>query len=93
MDLSIPVYAYQFSNASVSAPDIFDLSIVAVGVALVALVVLVGPYAYGYSVFRRKERERAEKKRTIQNLRIMKDIQDELEQEMKRALTNAGLQQ
>lgn len=93
MDFSTPVYAYTFANAVVSGPDLFDLSIVVATVIAIALAVLAGPYAYGYSVYRRKEREKAEKKRTIQNLLIMKDIQSELEEEMKRALTNANVQQ
>ena len=94
MDLSSAVYAYQFSNAS--ALPSFD----ALGIAACAFLVLaaaasvaVGPYFYGFSVYRQKEREKLEKKKTIKNLLLMKDIQTELEEEMKRSLTNANLSQ
>lgn len=92
MDLSSAVYAYQFSNVSALAS--LDPATVATCVALLVLAaasLVVGPYVYGFTVYRRKELEKLEKKKTIKNLLIMKDIQTELEEEMKRSLTNANM--
>lgn len=92
MDLSSAVYAYRFESAAFSfSPDIANLGILAFFAALTVLALFAGPYAYGLSVYRRKEAEKAEKKKTIQNLLIMKDIQTELEIEMKKALTDANV--
>ncbi len=92
MDLSSAVYAYQYSNVSALAS--FDALAIVLSIALVVLAaasVAVGPYFYGFSVYRRKELEKLEKKKTIKNLLVMKDIQTELEEEMKRSLTNANM--
>lgn len=92
MDLSSAVYAYQFSNVSALAS--LDPATVATCVALLifaAAALLAGPYVYGFTVYRQKELEKLEKKKTIRNLLIMKDIQTELEEEMKRSLTNANM--
>ena len=92
MDLSSAVYAYHFANVSVS-PDAFGYAVGAAFVIVTALAVAFGPYVYGFAVYRKKEAERLEKRRTLQNLVIMKDIQTELEDEMRRALTNANISQ
>lgn len=93
MDLTSAVYAYQFSNVAGISPDALGYSTMAAFLFAAVFAIVVGPYAYGFVVYRRKEAEKLEKKRTIQNLLIMKDIQTELEDEMKRSLTNANLTQ
>ncbi|MFZ3232998.1 MAG: hypothetical protein WA194_05820 [Patescibacteria group bacterium] len=94
MDLSSAVYAYQFSNVTaLSSFDALGIAACVFFVLAAAASVAVGPYFYGFSVYRQKEREKLEKKKTIKNLLLMKDIQTELEDEMKRSLTNANLSQ
>lgn len=93
MDFSSAIYAYQFSNASASSVDALGYAFIAFFLIAAAASIALGPYVYGFFVYKRKESEKLEKKRTIQNLLVMKDIQTELEEEMKRALTNANLTQ
>lgn len=93
MDASSAIYAYQFANASASSMGISAYLIIAGFILLTAMVIVMGPYLYGFVVYRKKEAEKIEKRKTIQNLVIMKDIQTELEEEMKRSLTNANLSQ
>ena len=92
MDLSSAVYAYQYSNVAALAS--LDAATVATCVAFLVLAatsIMAGPYVYGFTVYRQKELEKLEKKKTIKNLLVMKDIQTELEEEMKRSLTNANM--
>ncbi|MDQ1344412.1 MAG: hypothetical protein QG650_1133 [Patescibacteria group bacterium] len=90
MDLSSAAYAYQFSNVTGISPDALGIVTVVFLILATLASVIAGPYVYGFSAYRKRESEKAEKKRTIQNLLAMKDIQTELEEEMKRALTNAN---
>jgi hypothetical protein len=91
MNFATP-YAYRFENAQVVfQPAIADWSIVAAFLLLVVAAVMVGPYVYGYFVQLAREAEKAEKKRVIRNLLTMKEVQTELEDEMRHALMNANL--
>lgn len=93
MDASSAIYAYQFANASASSIGASTYLIIAGFVLLTATVIVIGPYLYGFVAYQKKEAEKIEKRKTIQNLVIMKDIQTELEEEMRRTLTNANLSQ
>ncbi len=75
MDISSAVYAYEFANVAVANADAAIYAFAMGLVVLVALAIVAGPYAYGFVVFRKKEAEKLEKRKTIQNLVVMKDIQ------------------
>lgn len=75
MDISSAVYAYEFANVAVANAGVATYAFAMGLVVLVALAIIAGPYAYGFVVFRKKEAEKLEKRRTIQNLVVMKDIQ------------------
>jgi hypothetical protein len=75
MDVSSAVYAYEFANVAVANASVATYAYAIGLVVLVALAIVAGPYAYGFVVFRKKETEKLEKRKTIQNLVVMKDIQ------------------
>lgn len=84
----IVTYSYRFHAVdSLALSPIF----LVLAVILILAAAITSPYAYGYILYARKERERLEKKRTISNLRIMNDIQSELEAEVKDARIRASL--
>ncbi len=91
MDLSSAVYGYHFSNVTLvsSAQGIADWILIAAFVLLGIVTVVAGPYVYGYSVYRSKEAEKLEKKRMVRDFLLMKEIQNELEEEMRKTITNA----
>ncbi len=89
MDISSAVYSYDFSAAA--GASVSDAAFAAAFLAFAAVAHFVGPYVYGYVIYLRKEAERAEKKRTLKNLSMMKELQTELEEEMRKSLTNANL--
>lgn len=93
MDISSAIYAYEFANAAMTDVNAAAYAAIVGFFALTVVGIIVGPYVYGFFVYRKKEAEKLEKRKTIQNLVIMKDIQGELEEEMRRALTNANLSQ
>ena len=88
MNALIVTYAYQFQlvDALIISPIILIIAMI-----MIVAIAAVSPYVYGYILYVRRERERLEKKRTISNLRIMNEIQGELEAEVKEARIRASL--
>lgn len=92
MDFSSAVYSYQFSNLHTpTIPSGTDAVLMALFILLIGFAWFAGPYAYGYVAYMKKEREKREKKQKLLNFSIMKDLQTELEEEVKKSLTNANL--
>ena len=88
MSTLVTTYAYHFDSVGmhITSPIFFGVAILfAIAFALAS------PYVYGYLDYLADERKRLEKKRTISNLRIMNDIQSELEAEVKEARIRESL--
>lgn len=71
--------------------NITMIVLLAIGFSLLIGAYVIAPYVYGYFVIGQKEREKGAKKRIIQDLIVMKEIQTELEVEMEQAFLNAAL--
>jgi predicted membrane protein len=92
-------FQYNIQNLQASVLDITSMSpenLTILGVflgsfVLLALLYKAGLYIYGYALFRRELREKENKKNTIQDLILMKNIQGELEREMEEALLKSAL--
>jgi len=97
--MSLTEYSFQYDASrlelfhytlSLSDPIIPGVIIVVILATLIAYRAL--PYLYGYLRVQEMDRDKAEKRRVIQDLILMKEIQGELEREMEQALLNMALQ-
>lgn len=79
-------FAYVFSSDNVIVP---------IGIAMIIIacivIYLAAPYIYGYFMVTHSTRDKQQKRRVIQDLILMKEIQGELEKEMEQALLAATL--
>lgn len=83
---NLQAFSYAFSLDHLFAP------IIIVGlVILFGVIYLIAPYMHGYLTIRHAAQEKQDKRRIIQDLILMKEIQGELEQEMEQTLLNAAI--
>lgn len=82
----LTAFHYSFSLENMIVPII-----IAIIIAAYIIAYLVAPYLYGYVMAIRSARDKQDKRRVIQDLILMKEIQGELEREMEQALLSAAL--
>ena len=90
------LFQYDLGNLQASALNFSALQTadyITLGIFLVIVFGLVfayrmSLYAYGYILLRREQKLKDEKRNTIQELILMKSIQEELEQEIEESLLN-----
>lgn len=91
-------YTYTPSNLDMAKLITWDgwfdtvvILIIMVWLAIAVIYYLVLPYINWYLMIVRDDKKKIENKRRIQELILMKEVQNELEKEMEETLLNAGL--
>lgn len=82
------IKSYPFTLAS---PDLLVLTLLGALIAIFFLLHIFLPYLHGYVIVKKEEQLKLEKKKTIQDLIMMKEIQTELEKEIEQAMLKNSL--
>ena len=93
-------YTFAYTPANLRAFSyVFSLDHIFVFAGIIALIIayigayILIPYITGYFILQNKEQTKQDKRRVIQDLILMKEIQGELEKEMEQALLNTAMLQ
>jgi hypothetical protein len=86
-------FLYTLDNLFLYTPDIIHIIIgVVLSVIFLAALTFIYLYSVGYTVLWREKRALANKKNTLSDLILMKDIQTEMEKEIEQATLKATFQ-